>query len=48
MPFAQADLLYLASGRPNFELLNPIENCTGGKNRSRPENKDTNLSLIHI
>ena len=46
LPFAQADLLYLAGCRPNFELLNPIENCTGGKNRSRPENKDTNCSAL--
>ena len=28
-PFAAADLLYSPTGRPDFEALVPIENCTG-------------------
>ena len=45
VPFKQADLLYLNGGRPDFEKLNPIENCTGGKNRTHGTDNDNCTAL---
>ena len=43
--FQRADLLYADGPRPDFEALLPIQNCTGGANRTHLPDNDTCTAL---